>query len=97
VDKALVGGEEEGVLGRQTEAKARIAVAAEEDGLGNGCIWMRRIPDASADSRMPFVEDSVEPCSVVPTDGWPGYLLLKGKGYPADVTLLKKNSKSARS
>jgi transposase-like protein len=95
VDEALVGGEEEGVHGRQTETKAMIAVAAEEDGPGIGRIRMRCIPDASADSLMPFVEDSVEPGSMVHTDGWLGYLPLKDKGYPHEVTFLKANSKSA--
>ena len=95
VDEALVGGEEEGVHGRQTETKAMIAVAAEEDGPGIGRIRMRCIPDASADSLIPFVEDSVEPGNVVHTDGWLGYLPLKDKGYRHEVTFLKGNSKSA--
>jgi transposase-like protein len=95
VDEAFVGGEEEGVHGRQTEDEAMIAVAAEEDGPGIGRIRMRRIADASADSLMPFVENSVEPGSVVHTDGWLGYLPLTGKGYRHEVTFLKGNSKSA--
>ena len=95
VDEALVGGEEEGVHGRQRQTKARIAVAAEEDGTGIGRIRMRCIPDASADSLMPFVEDYVEPGSVVHIDGWLGYLPLKGRGYRHEVTFLKGNSKSA--
>ena len=80
-DEAFVGGEEEGVHGRQTETKAMIAVAAEEDGPGIGRIRMRRIADASADSLVPFIEDSVAPGSVVHTDGWLGYLPLEGKAY----------------
>ena len=44
-DEAFVGGEEEGVHGRQTETKAMIAVAAEEDGRGIGRIRMQCIPD----------------------------------------------------
>lgn len=95
VDEAMVGGEEEGVHGRQTETKAMIAVAAEEDGPGIGRIRMRCIPNASADSLMPFVEDSVEPGSMVHTDGWLGYLPLKDTGYRHEVTFLKGNSKSA--
>lgn len=95
VDEALVGGEEEGVHGRQTEAKAMIAIAAEEDGPGIGRIRMRRICDASAKNLMPFVEDYVEPGSVVHTDGWLGYLPLEAKGYKHKVTFLKGNSKTA--
>lgn len=95
VDEAFVGGEEEGVHGRQTESKAMIAVAVEEDGDGIGRIRMRRIPDASAESLMPFIEDSVEPGSVVHTDGWLGYQPLDGKGYRHKITYLKRNSKTA--
>ena len=95
VDDAFVGGEEEGVHGRQTESKAMIAVAVEEDRDGIGRIRMRRIPDASAESLMPFIEDSVEPGSVVHTDGWLGYQPLEGRGYRHKITILKGNSKTA--
>src|SRR3970282_732493 len=59
VDETYLGGLEEGVRGRQTDAKALIVVAAQEDGPGIGRIRMRRIADASAESLMPFVQDSV--------------------------------------
>ncbi len=95
VDEAFVGGEEEGVHGRQTETKAMIAVAVEEEGDGMGRIRMRRIPDASAESLMPFIQDSVESGSVVHTDGWRGYQPLEGRGYRHKVTVLKGNSKTA--
>ena len=61
-------------------AKALIVVAAQEDGPGIGRIRMRRIPDASAESLVPFVRDSVEVGSVVHTDGWLGYMPLAGQG-----------------
>jgi transposase-like protein len=51
--------------------------------------------DASADSLVPFIEDCVEPGSVVHTDGWLGYLPLGGKEYRHQVTYLKGNSKTA--
>lgn len=95
VDEAFVGGEEQGTRGRQTETKAMIAVAVEEHGAGIGRIRMRRIADASANSLLPFIEDSVEPGSIVHTDGWQGYLPLEGKGYRHRVTYLKGNSKTA--
>ncbi|MHB1959155.1 MAG: IS1595 family transposase [Acidobacteriaceae bacterium] len=56
---------------------------------------MRRIVDASADSLVPFIEDSVEPGSVVHTDGWLGYLPLEGKKYRHLIAYLKGNSKTA--
>jgi transposase-like protein len=95
VDESFVGGEELGVHGRHTETKAMIAVAAEEDGRGIGRVRMRRIPDASAESLMPFIEDSVEPGSVVHTDGWLGYQPLVGRDYRHRITFLKGNSKTA--
>ena len=73
VDEAFLGALEEGARGRQTETKALIVVAAQEDGNGIGGIRMRRIPDASADSLMAFVQEAIEPGSVVHTDGWIGY------------------------
>jgi transposase-like protein len=94
VDEAFVGGEE-GAHGRQTETKALVAIAAEADGTGIGRLRMRRIADASASSLMPFIEDSVEPGSVVHTDGWLGYKPLQGHPYKHKVTILKGNSKTA--
>ena len=95
VDETYLGGVEEGVSGRQTESKALIVVAAQEDGKGIGRIRMRRILDASAESLMPFVEDAIVPGSVVHTDGWLGYLPTEGKGYVHRVTFLQGNKKSA--
>jgi transposase-like protein len=89
VDETYLGGLEEGVRGRQTERKALIIVAAQEDGPGIGRIRMRRIADASAESLIPFVQVSVQGGSVVHTDGWLGYEPLKGKGYDHEVTFLK--------
>ena len=95
VDETYWGSEEEGVRGRQTESKSLIVIAAQEDGAGIGRIRMRRIPDASAESLMPFIEGAVEPGSLVHTDGWIGYLPLEGKGYRHRVTFLKGRKESA--
>ncbi len=94
VDETYWGGLEEGVRGRQTESKALIVVAAQEDGNGIGRIRMRRILDASAESLLPFVEQVIVAGSVVHTDGWLGYLPLEGKGYVHRVTFLRGNKKS---
>src|SRR5437867_7835589 len=79
VDETYVGGVEEGVSGRQTETKALVAVACEQDGPGTGRIRLRQIADASAASLQAFVEESIEPGSVVHTDGWEGYRGLQAK------------------
>ena len=61
VDETYLGGAEEGVHGRETENKAIVAVAAEEDGRGIGPIRLRRLADVSTDSLRPFVEQCVTP------------------------------------
>ena len=95
VDETYWGGVEEGVHGRQTESKALIVVAAQEDGKGIGRIRMRRVADASAASLQPFVVDTIEAGSLVHTDGWEGYHDLKEKGYRHKVTVLQGKRKSA--
>jgi len=60
VDETYWGSGEKRVRGRQTESKALIVIAAQEDGAGVGRIRMRRIPDASAESLMPFIEEAIE-------------------------------------
>ena len=80
--------------GRLHLDKALVVVAAQEDGAGIGRIRMRQIVDASAASLVPFVQDSVEPGSVIHTDGWLGYLPLESKGYEHEVTFLKGKKKT---
>jgi transposase-like protein len=94
VDECYLGGLEEGLPGRLNLDKALIVVAAQEDGPGIGRIRIRQILDASAKSLVPFVQDSVEPGSVIHTDGWLGYLPLKGKGYQHDITFLRGKKKT---
>ncbi len=94
VDETYLGGLEEGVRGRETEAKALIIVAAQEDGRGIGRIRLRQIANASSASLIPFIEDSVELGSMVHTDGWLGYQPLEKKGYQHRVTVLRGQTKS---
>lgn len=83
VDESYVGGEEKGLPGRLNLKKALIVVAAQEDGPGIGRIRMRQIIDASAESLLPFVRASIEPGSVVHTDGWAGIPSLGGQRLSA--------------
>ena len=94
VDECYLGGLEESLPGRLNLEKALVVVAAQEDGPGIGRIRMRQIVDASAASLVPFVQDSVEPGSVIHTDGWLGYLPLESKGYEHEVTFLKRKKKT---
>jgi transposase-like protein len=95
VDETYVGGEEEGVRGRETLKKSLVVVAAEEDGQGIGRIRLGVTPDASGMCLVPFVEQSVEPGSMVHTDGWEGYRGLGAKGYRHKVTNIKRSGKLA--
>jgi transposase-like protein len=94
VDECYVGGLEEGLPGRLNVDKALVVVAAQEDGPGIDRIRMRRIMDASAESLVPFVQDSVVPGSVIHTDGWLGYLPLEKGGYDHEVTFLHGRKKT---
>lgn len=94
VDETYLGGLEGGARGRQTKNKALIVVAAQENGQGIGRIRMRRIPDASAQSLIAFVEESVEPGSPVHTDAWLGYEPLGTKGYIHELSFLRGNKRS---
>jgi transposase-like protein len=94
VNETYLGGLEEGARGRQTDRKALIVIAAQEDGPGIGRVRMRRIQDASAESLVPFVQEVVELGSTVHTDGWLGYLPVEAAGYDHQVTFLHGKSES---
>lgn len=95
VDEGYIGGPEEDLPGRLNLDKALVVVAAQEDGLGIGRIRMRRVPDASSSSLVPFLQASVEPGSMVHTDGWKGYLPLGSKGFIHEVTRLRGRREAA--
>lgn len=88
VDETYLGGLEEGLRGRQIENKALIAIAAQFKGKKIGRVRMKRVSDASAESLQGFIQESVDPGSVIYTDGWSGYPGLESKGYRHRVTLL---------
>lgn len=98
VDEAYWGGEEPGMIGRKTEAKALIAVAAEERGRGLGRIRLRRIATADRRCLHGFIGETVEPGSTIRTDGLNAYLELTGythdrhvqRQQPAGVHLLPR-------
>ena len=82
VDETYVGGVEEGLRGgRQKGRKVIVAAAVEVRGLGSGRVRLALIEDVSHKSLVPFVEATVEPGSIVRTDGWRGYDPLGEHGY----------------
>lgn len=78
VDETYWGAEEEGVIGRLTEDKAIIIVAAEEHGTGIGRIRLRHIPDLTKVSLHGFIADAIEIGSTVRTDGLNAYMGMGG-------------------
>jgi transposase-like protein len=78
VDEAYWGAEEAGTKGRRTESKALVVVAAQEDGDKIGRVRMRRVPDLTKATLHGFIQQSIEPGSLVRTDGLSAYCGLKG-------------------
>ena len=96
VDETYVGGEEEGVRGRETREKSIVAIAVEvKQPKGFGRVRLARVPDVSATSLIGFVEASVEPRTSVLTDGWPAYNGLRVHGYPHTTTILSASGDPA--
>ena len=95
VDETYVGGEEPEAHARQILRKSLVAIAAQEDERGIGRIRMARIPDASAASLQQFIRGTIEPGSVVHTDGWEGYRSLEKNRYRHEVTILRGHGKDA--
>lgn len=95
VDETFIGGVEPGGGRRHLGNKALVVIAAQVDGKGIGRIRMRRIPDASAESLIPFVKDVVESGSVILTDGWEAYGKLKEEGYIHQPRVISGSKKTA--
>jgi transcription elongation factor Elf1 len=75
VDETYVGGSKVGgQRGRGSEGKEIVVIAVEvHSPKGFGRVRMRRIPDVSGSSLVPFVCDVAERGSTILTDGWRGY------------------------
>ena len=96
VDETYLGGEEAGLDGRGALTKALIVVAAQAEGRRRvGRIRLRRVPNASANSLQGFIDEVVEPGSVVHTDGWLGYDRVKRHGYRHRITFVADHPEPA--
>jgi transposase-like protein len=90
VDEAYVGGEEEGRPGTGTASESLVACAVElrrwrtkagKMRVRTGRAPLRVVSDASAESLVPFVVDSIAKAAIVLTDGWPSYPSLRKEGF----------------
>ena len=95
VDETFIGGVDEGGK-RGRGAKKEIVVIALEikHPKGFGRVRMRHIPDASAESLLPFVREVIAPGSIVCTDGWCGYSGLSND-YEHQQTILSSSDDPA--
>ncbi len=60
-----------------------------------GRIRFKIIPDASADSLVPFIKENIMPDSVVITDGWLGYTPLEKENYKHVVQNISQSKENA--
>lgn len=81
VDETYVGGPHPGKRGRGAEGKTLVVIAVEDKGKRPGRIRLHKVKDASGQSLIPAVKESVQPNSEVRTDGWTGYGELSSSGY----------------
>jgi len=97
VDETYVGGAEKGgKRGRGTKNKSIVVIAVEVlPPKGFGRIRMRRVPDVSGDSLVPFICEVVGPGSEILTDGWSGYNSLSEHNYTHSRTVLSQNGDPA--
>jgi transposase-like protein len=94
IDETYWGAVEEGVVGRLTEKKALILVAAQHDGSHKiGRIRMRHVSNLSRSTLHTFITENIEPGSVVRTDGLETYSGLTG--YRHDPTVIAGSGKTA--
>ena len=85
VDETYVGGERPGKRGRGAAGKSLVVIAAQHEAAAIGRIRLVRVADAAGSHLERAVVQSVEPGSVVRTDGWSGYAGVRALGYVHQV------------
>ena len=93
VDETYCGGEEKGVIGRLTRAKALIIVAAQRDGNGIGRVRLARLQTLTKENVHGFIRQAVEPGSTIVSDGLNVYTGLAG--YEHRPIIVKRQSRNA--
>ncbi len=77
VDETVVGGQEEGVVGRKNERKKIVVFAVERKGKGISRLYGKVIPNSSAKELGAFMKSAIAPEAPIKTDEWTGYGPLK--------------------
>ena len=77
VDETVVGGQEEGVVGRKNDKKKLVVFAIERHGKGVGRLYGKVIKRSTAKELGAFMKQTIEPEAQIKTDIWSGYKPLK--------------------
>lgn len=77
VDESVVGGQEEGVVGRKNDKKKLVVFAVERSGKGISRLYGKVIPNSSSKELGSFMKSSISLEAPVKTDKWTGYGPLK--------------------
>lgn len=77
VDETVVGGQEEGVVGRKNGKKKLVVFAVERNGKGISRLYGKVIPNSSSKELGSFMKSAISPGAQVKTDRWTGYGPLK--------------------
>jgi len=73
VDETVVGGQEEGVIGRKNDKKKLVVFAIERKGKGVSRMYGKVIKHSSAKELGDFMKSTIELTANVKTDQWTGY------------------------
>jgi predicted RNA-binding Zn-ribbon protein involved in translation (DUF1610 family) len=77
VDETVVGGQEEGVVGRKNNKKKIVVFAIERKGKGISRLYGKVIERSCAKELGAFMKTTIDPDAYVKTDVWTGYKPLK--------------------
>ena len=77
VDETVVGGQEEGVVGRKNKKKRLVVFAIERKGKGVSRLYGKVIKQANAKELGDFIKANVDKKAEIKTDSWTGYIPLK--------------------
>lgn len=76
VDETLVGGQEEGVVGRKNGKKKLVVFAVERKGKGIGRLYGKVIKNAGSKELGGFMKQTIDKTAEVKTDAWRSYTSL---------------------
>lgn len=77
VDETVVGGQEEGVVGRKNKKKKLVVIAIEKKGKGVSRMYGKVIPNSSSKELGLFMKQNISSEAHIKTDLWNGYVPLK--------------------